>query len=187
MENMSKELIAFFSRAGENYFGGSYRYVNVRNTGIVAGMIHELTGAEMFRIDPVNPYSEDYETCTAEAKEGQRPRCPPRDPRVSGRPRRVRYGISRVSELLGHMPMPVFTFLERFDFSGKTIRPFCTHEGSGMGCSVSDIKRICPDAIVEQGLALVESSVRESEGVVARWLGHRVFPQLYPCIPPSER
>ena len=60
--------------------------------------------------------------------------------------------------------MPVFTFLERFDFSGKTIRPFCTHEGSGMGCSVSDIKRICPDAIVEQGLALVESSVRESEG-----------------------
>lgn len=50
--------------------------------------------------------------------------------------------------------MPVFTFLERFDFSGKTIRPFCTHEGSGMGCSVSDIKRICPDAIVEQGLAL---------------------------------
>lgn len=83
--------------------------------------------------------------------------------------------------------MPVFTFLERFDFSGKTIRPFCTHEGSGMGCSVSDIKRICPDTIVEQGLALVESSVRESEGVVARWLGHRVFPQLYPCIPPSER
>lgn len=69
---MSKELIAFFSRAGENYFGGSYRYVNVRNTEIVAGMIHELTGAEMFRIDPVNPYSEDYETCTAEAKEGQR-------------------------------------------------------------------------------------------------------------------
>lgn len=72
MENMSKELIAFFSRAGENYFGGSYRYVNVRNTEIVAGMIHELTDAEMFRIDPVNPYSEDYETCTAEAKEGQR-------------------------------------------------------------------------------------------------------------------
>ena len=72
MENMSKELIAFFSRAGENYFGGSYRYVDVRNTEIVAGMIHELTGAEMFRIDPVNPYSEDYETCTAEAKEGQR-------------------------------------------------------------------------------------------------------------------
>ena len=68
---MSKELIAFFSRAGENYFGGSYRYVDVRNTEIVAGMIHELTGAEMFRIDPVNPYSEDYETCTAEAKEGR--------------------------------------------------------------------------------------------------------------------
>lgn len=118
---------------------------------------------------------------------GPEARCPPRDPRVSGRPRRVRYGISRVSELLGHMPMPVFTFLERFDFSGKTIRPFCTQVGSGMGCSVSNIKRICPDAIVEQGLALVESSVRESEGVVARWLGHRVFPQLYPCIPPSER
>lgn len=46
----------------------------------------------------------------------------------------------------GTMPMPVFTFLEHFDFSGKTIRPFCTHEGSGLGHSVEDIRRLCPGA-----------------------------------------
>ena len=50
--------------------------------------------------------------------------------------------------------MPVFTFLEHFDFSGKTILPFCTHEGSGLGRSENDIKRLCPGASVKQGLAL---------------------------------
>ena len=60
----------------------------------------------------------------------------------------------------GTMPMPVFTFLEHFDFSGKVIRPFCTHEGSGMGRSEADIRRICPDAVVKKGLAVRGSAVR---------------------------
>ena len=66
--------------------------------------------------------------------------------------------------------MAVFTFLERYDFGGKTIKPFCTHEGSGMGNSVGDIKKLCPSADVENGLAIYGSRVKNSKNEVERWV-----------------
>ena len=69
------------------------------------------------------------------------------------------------------MPMPVFTFLERFDFTGKTIYPFCTHEGSGMGRSEQDIRRLCPGANVEKGLAIHGGSVNRAEDALRTWIG----------------
>ena len=66
--------------------------------------------------------------------------------------------------------MCVFTFLEHFDFTGKTIRPFCTHEGSGMGSSEKDIRRLCPKAKVEAGLAIRGGNVQRSEKEIERWL-----------------
>lgn len=69
------------------------------------------------------------------------------------------------------MPMPVFTFLEHFDFSGKTIRPFCTHEGSGLGHSVEDIRRLCPGARVEPGLAIRGTGVQAAEPALRAWCG----------------
>lgn len=66
--------------------------------------------------------------------------------------------------------MAVFTFLEHFDFSGKIIKPFCTHEGSGMGNSERDIKRLCPTAKVEKGLAIRGGSVRQAGKEIERWL-----------------
>ena len=65
---MAKTLIAFFSRADENYFGGAMRYVKVGNTEIVAGLIKELLGADTFKIEMKNPYSPVYMTCINEAK-----------------------------------------------------------------------------------------------------------------------
>ena len=67
------------------------------------------------------------------------------------------------------MPMPVFTFPEHFDFSGKIILPFCTHEGSGLGRSEADISRLCPGAEVKKGLAIHGGSVEASEDVIRRW------------------
>ena len=67
--------------------------------------------------------------------------------------------------------MCVFTFLEHFDFSGKTIKPFCTHEGSGMGRSEADIKRLCPGAKVEKGLNIHGADAAESEDALKRWSG----------------
>lgn len=66
--------------------------------------------------------------------------------------------------------MAVFTFLEHFDFNGKTIKPFCTHEGSGLGSSVSDIKRLCSSASIEKGLALHGSSVKRSHKDIEKWI-----------------
>ena len=70
----------------------------------------------------------------------------------------------------GTMPMAVFTFLERYDFAGKTIRPFCTHEGSGLGGSVADIRKLCPGADVENALAIRGGSACRSEGDIKNWL-----------------
>lgn len=66
--------------------------------------------------------------------------------------------------------MAVFTFLEHFNFDGKTIRPFCTHEGSGLGSSVKDIRRACPGAKVEKGLAIHGSRIDASENEIKKWV-----------------
>ncbi len=60
-------LIAFYSRAGENYFGGTYRCIAVGNTEREAEMLAELTGGRLCKIEQAQPYSEDYQTCIAEA------------------------------------------------------------------------------------------------------------------------
>ena len=66
--------------------------------------------------------------------------------------------------------MAVFTFLEHFQWEGKTIKPFCTHEGSGMGSSVRDIKSLCPDAKVEKGLAIRGGNVRQAKEEIENWI-----------------
>ena len=132
---MAKTLIAFFSRADENYFGGAMRYVKVGNTEIVVGLMKDMIEADTFKIEMKNPYSPVYMTCIEEAK---------KDFRAKARPELVTMPASideydtvvlAYPNYWGTMPMAVFTFLEAFDFSGKTILPLCTNEGSGMGGS----------------------------------------------------
>ena len=167
---MAKTLIAFFSRADENYFGGAMRYVKVGNTEIVANIMKDLTGADTFKIEMKNPYSPVYMTCIDEAKE---------DLRTGVRPELVSMpdSIDEYDTMVlaypnywGTMPMAVFTFLEHFDFSGKTILPLCTNEGSGMGSSERDIRRTCPGAEVKKGLAITGSAAADSKSSVERWL-----------------
>lgn len=167
---MAKTLIAFFSRADENYFGGAMRYVKVGNTEIVANIMKDLTGADTFKIEMKDPYSPVYMTCIDEAKE---------DLRNGARPELVSMpdSIDKYDTLVlaypnywGTMPMAVFTFLEHLDFSGKTILPLCTNEGSGMGSSERDIRRTCPGAEVKKGLAITGSAAANSKSSVERWL-----------------
>ena len=167
---MAKTLIAFFSRADENYFGGAMRYVKVGNTEIVAGIIKDLLPADTFKIEMKNPYSPVYMTCIEEAK---------KDLRAKARPELVSMpeSIDEYDTVIlaypnywGTMPMAVFTFLEKFDFSGKTILPLCTNEGSGMGGSERDIKKACPGATVRKGLPITGSAAANSKSSVERWL-----------------
>ena len=167
---MAKTLIAFFSRADENYFGGAIRYVTVGNTEIVCDIIKETVDADSFKIEMKKPYSPVYMTCIDEAK---------KDLRNNARPELIAYpeSIDSYDTIIlaypnywGTMPMAVFTFLERYDFSGKTILPLCTNEGSGMGKSERDIKKAAKGAVVQKGLPITGSNASGCQNSVQRWL-----------------
>lgn len=165
-----KELIAYFSRAGENYVNGTIKPLKIGNTEVVANMIRENTGADVFKIVPQVSYSDSYNECIDEAQADQRRNA---RPALTGYPESLdEYDVIYLGypNYWGTMPMCMFTFLEHFNFSGKTIRPFCTHEGSGMGSSVSDIKRLCLAAKVESGLSLHGATVNLAEESVKKWL-----------------
>lgn len=167
---MSKILIVYYSRCGENYINGSIKEIREGNTEQVAAIIKELTSADLFKIEQKAPYSDNYHKCTEEAKEDQR---------NNRRPELKEYldSIDGYEIIyLGYpnywstMPMALFTFLEHYSFKGKIIKPFCTHEGSGLGRSISDIKKLCPGAIVKEGLAIRGSDVSKAKEEIKRWI-----------------
>ncbi|MBR2731777.1 MAG: NAD(P)H-dependent oxidoreductase [Clostridia bacterium] len=167
---MAKTLIAFFSRADENYFAGAMRYVKVGNTEVVCNQMKEMIDADVFRIEMKDPYSPVYMTCIEEAK---------RDLRENARPELVAYPesidgydtvILAYPNYWGTVPMAVATFLERYDFTGKTILPLCTNEGSGMGGSERMIRQCAPGADVKKGLPVSGSNAANSGSAVKRWL-----------------
>ncbi|MBR2805146.1 MAG: flavodoxin [Oscillospiraceae bacterium] len=167
---MAKTLIAYFSRADENYFGGAMRYVKTGNTEIVCGIINELIEADSFKIEMKEPYSPVYMTCIDEAK---------KDLRANARPELVSLpeSVDRYDTVIlaypnywGTMPMAVCTFLEAFDFTGKKILPLCTNEGSGMGVSERDIKKLCAGADIKAGLPITGSRAADSKAALEKWL-----------------
>lgn len=164
------KLVVFYSRADENYFGGSRRYIVVGNTEKAAKMIVELTGAELFKIEQQVPYAEDYDTCIAQAK---------KDLQAKARPALVSMPDDLVDydeiylgypNYWGDMPMAVYSFLENFDWSGKTIHPFCTHEGSGLSGTERNIRNVCKGAEVTSGLAIHGSSVDSAKSALEKWV-----------------
>lgn len=170
MVSMSDKLIVYYSRADENYVSGVLKMLPVGNTEIAAGYIKELTGADMFKIEQKEPYSAGYNECIAQAQEDQK---------KDARPELVNMpdSIEKYSEIYlcypnywGTVPMAVFTFLDNFSFEGKTVKPLCTHEGSGMGRSEGDIKAHCKGANTEKGLAIHGSSVKQSKSQIEKWI-----------------
>ena len=167
---MAKTLIAFFSRADENYFGGAMRYVPVGNTEIVCDNIWRLIEADRFKIEMKRPYSPVYMSCIEEAKQDLRAKA---RPELTALPESIDGYDTVILAYLnywGTMPMAVYTFLEAFDFSGKTILPLCTNEGSGMGSSEREIRRLCPGAKLKPGLPVTGSRAAQAEPQLKRWL-----------------
>lgn len=167
---MSKKLIAFYSRADDNYVNGLIKTLEVGNTEVAAGIIKELIGADLFKLEQLKPYARDYNECIAQAQADQRQNA---RPDLKSFPETLdEYDVIYLGypNYWSTMPMAVFTFLEHFDFSGKTIKPFCTHEGSGLGSSLSDIKKLCPAAKVEKGLAIHGGSVKRSRKDIEKWV-----------------
>lgn len=163
------KIIVYFSRAGENYVSGALKMLDVGNTQKTAEILREITGADIFRIEPVQPYSDSYNECIEQAKQDNQNNA---RPALKALPDSLD-GYDTIylgyPNYWGTMPMCVFTFWEKFDFSGKTIKPFCTHEGSDLGTSESDIKKLCPGAKVEKGLAIHGSRMNGARVQLEKW------------------
>ena len=161
----------YFSRAGENYGVG---VVEEGNTAIIAKMIAEKTGAELFEVVPSNAYPEGYDECCDVALEEQNAGARPtfaNDIDIAG------YDTIYLGYPIwwGDLPMCLYTFLEAHDWSGKDIHPFCTHAGSGLSGMAAKIQSTCAGANVRDGLAIegtvAQNSRDQAQSDVDAWLG----------------
>jgi len=166
---MSKNLIIYYSRKGQNYVNGSIKDIKKGNTEIVAEFIQKAVGGDLFEIETVREYSKDYMTCTEEAQE---------ELRTKARPELKRYldDISEYDNVFvcgpcwwGTFPMAVLTQLEKLDFTGKKVIAVMTHEGSGLGGSERTLKASCKGATIGRGLAVHGADAAKSEATVAAW------------------
>ena len=156
-----KTLVAYFSRTG--------------NTRDAAAQIQQITGGTMFEIRATHAYPAEYRATTDQAKQELESNFRPQltaDVATMDSYDTVFIGYPN---WWGTLPTACFTFLEKYDFSGKTLVPFCTHEGSRLGRSAADIQTTCPKATVHKGLALRGGSsgyvkTQNAQQDIAAWL-----------------
>lgn len=166
---MAKNLIIYYSRKGQNYVNGSIKSLSRGNTEICAEFIQKAVGGDLFEVDTVKAYSDDYMKCTEEAQA---------ELRNNARPE-LKEMLSDISEYdnvfvcgpcwWGTYPCAIFTQLEALDFSNKRVFPLMTHEGSGLAGAPSALKKYCKGATVGKGLAIHGADASHSEREVASW------------------
>ena len=171
-EAASDTLVIYFSRTGEQYEVG---VIDKGNTAIVAEMIAEQTGADMFEVLPADDhYPMTYDALTDVAKQEQndkaRPEYSDELPDLSG------YSTIFIGSPVwwGDWPMIMYTMFEKNDFSGKTLIPFSTHEGSGLSGFDKKLEGACPDSTIGKGLAIrgydAQNNQEEVRESVGSWL-----------------
>ena len=174
-------LVAYFSRVGNTDWedgvdatssasliveNGEY----VGNAEVLARFAQEATGGDLFLIQTVETYPSDYRQTTDKAAEEQNADARPELSSHVEDMDAYDTVILIYPNWWGTLPQPLFTFLEEYDFSGKTILPLCTHGGSRMGSSENDIRNLCPDADLLGGLAVSGSSVNSAQQDVEEWI-----------------
>ncbi len=140
------------------------------NTESVANEIQAQTGADMFEIVPAEPYTDDYDTLLDIAQDEQ---ANDARPAIAGTVDHFeQYDVVYLGypNWWGDMPMILYTFLDEYDFSGKTIAPFVTSGGSGFSGTIGTIERMEPNAAVTEGLSLGSSEAADPGSDVAQWL-----------------
>ena len=158
-------LIIYFSRADENYRVG---YIDKGNTEIVAEYVQQLTNAAMFKVEPLVPYAKDYKTCVEEAKE-RIDNAPIKNVLVDISPYEVIYIMTPI--YWGTFAPEIKTAIKDLDFTGKTIRIITTHEGSGLGSVVEDIKSICTGAnVLDDAIAIRGVDVKNAKPRIEAWI-----------------
>lgn len=166
---MTKNLTIYYSCKGQNYVNGRIECLNIGNTEICAEYIQKSVGGDMFEIRTVDDYSKDYHTCTKEAEH---------DLKNNARPKLIKYldNIDTYENVFicgpcwwGTFPMPVFSQIERLNFSGKKVMILMTHEGSGLGNSEYDLRTICKGAIFGKSIAVRGADCAKAEKDIELW------------------
>ena len=163
-------LLAYFSRAGENYYYGGRTDLEIGNTEVLAGMISNLMSCDVHRIEAADPYPESYDATVArnvrEQNADARPAIANPLPAIDA------YDTVLLASGIWNVraPMIMTTFAESYDFTGKTIYPVTTYAMSGTGNTVRDYARSCPGATVRQGFAVQGEKVRDAGPTIRTWL-----------------
>ena len=163
---LNKSIVIYFSRADENYSVG---YIEKGNTEVIAEYIRDYTGADMFKVERKRPYPKDYESAIEDAKQEQQNNERPELVNTLDNINNYEVIYIGVPIYWGTMPQPMFTQLEKLNWSGKIVKPFITHEGSGLGNVVSDLKKICIGANILDGLAIYGHDVYNSKEIIEEW------------------
>lgn len=171
---MAENLILYYSRKGENYVNGRIENLPKGNTEICAEFIKKAVGGDLFEIQTVDSYAKDYHQCTEEAAQ---------EIKANARPKLTHYleNLSDYKNVFicgpcwwGTFPMAVFSQLERLDFTGKKVMALMTHEGSGLGNSERDLKKICQGATFGNGIAIHGADALKAEKAIAEWAEHNI-------------
>ena len=169
--NNTRILVAYFSRADENYGVG---VVEKGNTEIIADMIAEETGADTFKIERAMPYPADYDACTEEAQQEQRKNARPELKNTLDNLDDYDVVYLGMPVWWGDMPMPVYTFVEGLDWNGKTVYPFTTHAGSGLSSIPRTLGNICDGATIGDGFTIAGTDAQNAQDkakeAVTEWL-----------------
>ncbi len=161
-----KSIIIYFSRADENYAVGN---IKKGNTEVIAEYIQKEASADIFKVEPLIPYSASYDKCIEEAKVRTSTHNAPIKKEV---PDIKSYDTIYIGSPIywGGMPEELFTALKDLDLNGKTIKPFVTHEGSGMASVKVQLEKLFPNATVKEGLAIQGSKVNYAKDIVTKWI-----------------
>ena len=171
---MANNLIIYYSRKGENYVGGTITSLEKGNSERCAEYIRNAVGGDLFEVRPVKSYPSDYMACTEEAKA---------ELKAGARPELAEYlnSIDGYDNVFvcgpcwwGTFPMPVFSLLEPLNFAGKKVMVLMTHEGSGLGGSERDMKKLCRGAKFGKALAIQGGTAARAESTVAAWARSQV-------------
>ena len=167
MEKNAKVLIVFFSHAGENYAVGN---IKVGNTKLVADEIQKVTGGDEFEIVAERNYDMPYGSLTKLAREEQERN---EKPAFKGEVKDIdQYSTVFIGGPVwwGTYPQVMFSFFDKYNLNGKTIIPFTTHEGSGLGNVVEDLKKLYPNATFKEAFSIYGHETRNDLSKVNKWI-----------------
>lgn len=171
---MSKNLVIYYSRKGQNYVNGTIKSLEKGNTQVAVEYIQEVLDTDVFEVETVKAYASDYTECINEAKA---------ELNQQKRPELVKE-LSSIDEYdnifvcgpcwWGTYPMAMFTQLEKLNWENKVVLPLMTHEGSGMGHSEADLKKCCKGADVRKGLPIHGVSVTKAKAEIQAWISKNI-------------